>query len=703
MNTITTPTSTPAPGRSATTRWRTDLEGLRVVAILLVAGYHVWGDRVSGGVDVFLMLSGFLVGGGLWRGFARGDGVRLRTYLVKHARRLLPASVTVLLVTLAAVTVILPVTRWRAGAEQTLASLLYVENWWLATTGQEYGSANPDQSPWQHFWSLSVQGQLFVAVPLLMLLTWWCVRRLAPSRRLRILALVVALTTLASFVFALVLTAIDQPVAYVHTLARAWEFLLGMVLAMALTRWNPRGPALQVLGWVGLAALLLTGLLVDGGSTFPGPATLLPVGAAVAVVVAGAASPRSALPRMLGVRPLAYAGRYAYAFYLWHWPVLVLTVAVRERSVGWLAGACVLLLSAVLAVLTHHLVEEPLRTGASVRDSVPARWRRLLADRRPGGARRALPPRPSPVARRATAISAAVLVLALPLTWLARVEVLRSEIDLTQLADVDTYPGALSVTEPEVFAEFPDVPFIPAVEAIPDTQVFADGCVTGEGDATLRQCAYGDLTSPTTVALVGGSHSEQWFAAMVRVAEALGMRLVPYLKVGCPFMASSQAPTSDCARWLDDLTDELLATGPEYIVTTSTRPAGDGEDYVPPAYLEAFDAIPTSSHIVAIRDTPWFDFSMSDCVASVTDTAMCDVLLYDRISVEDPTLDLYPDGVEFVDMNDVICPQGLCSAVQGNRLVFSDDNHMTAVYVETLSYELERRFSVAMALRQDGG
>ena len=196
-------------------------------------------------------------------------------------------------------------------------------------------------------------------VPVGMLLVWRVTRRLTRERRLGVLAVTLVAVTAASFGAALVLTAVDQPTAYLHTATRAWEFLVGMLLAVLLETWTPsdrRRRPWTWAGWTGLALLALTGALVDGGRAFPGLATLLPVWAAVVIVLSGAARPSGSLARALAWSPLAYAGRYAYAFYLWHWPILVLTLAARGRGVGWLAGTAVLVVAGVLAVLTHHLV-----------------------------------------------------------------------------------------------------------------------------------------------------------------------------------------------------------------------------------------------------------------------------------------------------------------------------------------------------------
>ncbi|MFB8228986.1 acyltransferase family protein [Cellulosimicrobium sp. NPDC055967] len=683
-----------AAGRStgAATSYRHDLDGLRALAVLLVAVYHVWVHRVSGGVDVFLMLSGFFVAGGLLRSFARGTPVRLRTYLPRLARRLLPALVLVLAAVLVASAVLLPRTRWTGISGDVLGSLLYAENWRLAAAEQAYGAADVGQSPLQHVWSLSVQGQLFVVLPVLLVLVWWAAGRAGIAARLAIVHATVVTGAVASFVYAVVAVRADQAFAYYDTLARAWEYLAGALLALLVTRVRLAGAWGVVAGWVGLALVVASGVLVDGAALFPGPATLVPLAGAALVVVAGTPDPRGiavapawSVSRLLAWAPVARAGGYAYAFYLWHWPVLVFTIVLRDRPVGWLAGVGVLGLSAVLAVLTKQLVEDVLR-----RDPRDAR-----------GATRTRPPRW--VLRPLVAV-VTVTVAVVPLAWHAHVlSVQRSYQGTLQDVDVAAYPGALSVLEPGAYAAAAADP-VPAVEAVLEdtSRVVLDGCMTGDGESDVKRCSYGPEDAATVVALVGASHSEHWFAALEPIADRRGFRVVPVLKAGCLFLDPEDGDVDgECATWQRDAMDYVLSLEPDVVITTSTRPTkSDGpREVVPDAYVRVWERLALDDvPVVAIRDNPWLPYWMPEC-ATVhgSESDECAVAWEDVLDDVDPALDAVQElwNTTVLDLNDVLCPDRVCRPVQGNRFVYRDDNHLTATYAVTLSPVLDERLGVA--------
>ncbi|MET7135728.1 acyltransferase [Cellulosimicrobium sp. MI9406] len=668
--------------------YRHDLDGLRALAVVLVAIYHVWVHRVSGGVDVFLMLSGFFVGGSLLRSFARGTPVRLRTYVPRLARRLLPALAVVLAAVLVASATLLPRTRWTGVSGETLASLLYVENWRLAAAEQAYGAADATQSPLQHVWSLSVQGQLFVGLPVLLLIVWWLAGRAGVERRLVVVHATVVVLAVASFVHAALGVRADQAFTYYDTFARAWEYLVGVVLAVLVARVRLHGRWAVVVGWVGVALVVASGVLVDGGALFPGPATLVPLAGAALVVVAGAsaghAAPAGSVSRLLGKPAVARAGGYAYAFYLWHWPVLVFAVVVRDRPVGWLAGAGVLLLSAVLAALTKHFVEDTLRRPQRVFTGLPAA--------RAWGATR-------------TVVAAVTALVALtPIAWNAHVAwVQRAYEGAVRDMDVTVYPGALSVLEPGVYGASPVHP-VPALETVAEdtSRVVADGCMTGNGESDVKQCSYGPAEASTVVALVGASHSEHWFAALEPVAERRGLRIVPVLKAGCLFIDPVDGTgDGECTTWQGQALDYVLSIKPDLVITTSTRPSLSEapREVVPDEYVRAWERL-AEHHIpvVAIRDNPWFPVWMPDCVAvHGWESDECAFAWSDVLDDVDPAVDAVQDlwNATALDLNDVLCPERVCRAVQGNRFVYRDDNHLTATYAVTLSPVLEERLGAA--------
>lgn len=648
--------------------WREDLQGLRAVAILLVAAYHVWSDRISGGVDVFLMLSGFFVGGSLWRRFVAGKPPLAKDYLMRHARRLLPTAVTVLAGITVAALLVLPRIEWESGAHQTIASLFYFENWYLAITGQSYGAADVTTSPWQHFWSMSLQGQFFLIIPMLFAAVWLVVRRKTERTIRGAFTWTLAGATIASFLYAIWLVQVDQTVAYYSTPARIWEFLVGTLLAVLLAAWVPSsGRGWQLASWAGLAVLLTTGLFLDGGTSFPGPLTLVPIAAAAAIVVGGAAQSGAGASKMLAIPFVAGLGKYAYAFYLWHWPILVLITVMRGRESGWKIGAVVLAVSAVLAFLTHHLIEKPMMGGAG-----PVAVRNF--------------------ARVSVAALAMVAVL-VPGGWIGYVSMQRVSADTAQ-ESFSTHPGARLFTDPVVYGAVPEADPIPAVEVIRSdySVVSKDGCVTKLADRELIDCSYVDGDG-LRVALFGGSHSVQWFEVASLLAERHGWTLVPVLKEACQPTMPEDARSDECREWLTEAYETLAAGDFDLVVTTATRPGG-GADEMPETYHRMLTQLSTHSAVLGLRDNPLFPVDMPECYSEGGD---CDFPLYSRIWRDSPLENLQIPGVVTADLNDLLCPDEMCQPVVGNRFVFSDRQHVSTTYVLSMVEVAAERWELELA------
>jgi peptidoglycan/LPS O-acetylase OafA/YrhL len=689
--------------------YRHDLDGLRGVAIALVAVFHIWFGRVSGGVDVFLALSGFFFGGRLLRASLSSTTSLSPLPEVKRlVRRLLPALVVVLAASAVLTILVQPETRWEAFADQSLASLGYYQNWELAHTAADYLRAGEAVSPLQHIWSMSVQGQFYIAFLVLVFAFAYVLRRLRGQHKRLALIVLLSTLTIASFVYAIIAHNADQATAYYDSFARAWELLIG-ALAGALVPFVRCPMWLRtVVSVVALAAIVSCGWLIDGVNEFPGPWALVPVGATILFILSGAnraADPhltrfdgRMPAPnRWLASAPFVSLGAMAYALYLWHWPLLIFWLAYSGHSrANFLSGAIILLVSGVLAWLTTRYVEEPLRLRAPVAQrpvvAIPLRTR----------------------LRRPTIVLGSVVTLlgvaltATSFTWREHMTIQRANgKELSGLSSRD-YPGARALVNN---ARVPKLPMRPTVlEATDDLpQSTTDKCIADFDEVNVISCAYGDESATRTIALAGGSHAEHWLTALDLLGRLHDFKVVTYLKMGCP-LTTEKAPLvmgdnrqyPKCREWNEKVMPRLVADDPDYVFTTSTRPWNikDG-DVMPSFYLGIWQEFNDAGiPVLAMRDTPWLvrdgdPFFPSDCLASGGNAISCGIERSKVLSDHNPTLDYierFP-VLKPLDMSEAVCRDDRCRAVEGNVLIYHDSHHFTTTYMRTMTNELGRQIA----------
>lgn len=693
-------------GARASAFYRHDLDGLRGIAIALVAAFHIWFGRVSGGVDVFLALSGFFFGGRLLRtAMAPGASLWPVPEVTRLVRRLLPALVVVLAASAVLTILIQPETRWETFADQSLASLGYFQNWELAATAANYLRAGEAVSPLQHIWSMSVQGQFYIAFLALIFGCAVLFRRFLGDRmRVAFIVLLSALT-IASFVYAIFAHYADQATAYYDSFARAWELLLGALLGAVVPyiRW-PMWVRTTV-AIVALAAILACGALIDGVKEFPGPWALVPVGAAMLFILSGAnrvADPHAAgqMPapnRLLATAPFVSLGAMAYSLYLWHWPLLIFWLALTGHSrASFLDGAGVLVVSGVLAWLTMRYIENPLRYRASTAPapSVPLRARLR---------------RPTMVLGSTVALLGVALT-ATSFTWREHVTVERANgHELDHLSPTD-YPGARALLN---HARVPKLPMRPTVlEAKTDLPETTDeGCISDFDNIDVINCTYGDKSATRTIALAGGSHAEHWITALDLLGQQHHFKVITYLKMGCPLtteqvplVMGNNQPYPKCHEWNERAMDKLIADHPDYVFTTSTRPWNIKKgDVMPGTYVGIWQKLSDNNiPILAMRDTPWMvrngePFFPSDCLADGGDAISCGIKRSDVLSDRNPTLDFVAKFplLKPLDMSDAVCRKDICRAVEGNVLLYHDAHHLSKTYMRTMTGELGRQIAAA--------
>ncbi|MCV7260333.1 acyltransferase family protein [Mycobacterium shimoidei] len=688
--------------------YRHDLDGLRGVAITLVAMFHVWFGRVSGGVDVFLALSGFFFGGKVLRtALNPASSLSLLPDVTRLIRRLLPALVVVLAGCAVLTILIQPQTRWEAFANQSLASLGYYQNWELAGTVANYLRAGEAVSPLQHIWSMSVQGQFYIAFLVLVFGVAYAARRRLGARLRTTFIVVLSVLTAASFGYAIFAHQVNQATAYYNSFARGWELLLGALAGalVPLVRW-PMWLRTAV-STVALAAILSCGAFIDGVREFPGPWTLVPVGATVLFILAGAnrqadPSTRDRMPipnRILATGPLVTLGGMAYSLYLWHWPLLIFWLSYTgHRRANFFEGTALLLISGVLAYFTLRRVEDPLRyrtTPETTREpAIP--WRVRL--RRPT------------IALGSTVALLGVTLTATSFTWREHVTVQRAGgKELSGLSFRD-YPGARALT---THVRVPKLRMRPTVlEAAKDLPASTrDGCISDFKNPALINCTYGDPEATRTIALAGGSHAEHWLTALDLLGRMHHFKVVTYLKMGCPLsteevpiIMGSNAAYPQCHEWVNKTMAKLIADHPDYVFTTSTRPWNiKPGDVMPATYIGIWQTFSDNNiPVLAMRDTPWLvkdgnPFEPADCLAKGGNAQSCGVKRADALSDRNPTLDFVEQFplLKPLDMSDAVCRAEICRAVEGNVLIYHDAHHLSATYMRTMAAELGRQIAAA--------
>lgn len=692
--------------RSGST-FRPDIEGLRAVAVLAVVLFHAGVPGLDGGfvgVDIFFVVSGFLITGMLWRDVSTTGTVGLARFYGARARRLLPVAGLVLVVTAFASALLLPPLQARDVLGDEIASALYVGNYRFALHGTDYLAADAPPSPFQHYWSLGVEEQFYLLWPGLIVGAAVLVRHVARRRGTAATAsatpyvLVLALVAAASFAVSLAWTDTLPPWAFFSLPSRAWELAAGGLVALSAPGWS-RLPSTvaAVTGWAGLALLVLACTRLGETTPYPGTAALLPVLGTVLVIGSGCAASRLGVGRGLSLSPIRAVGRVSYSWYLWHWPVLLLVPALLGRSLDLSGRLGAVALSAGLAVLTLHLVENPVRFAAWLRDSAS----RSLAL---GAAVTAvavctglvlLVARPVPVGHGA---AAADLTVTAP-SPAATPSVDPHDAEVQQLTAQVQTAVMQSAATPEVPSNLsPSLADAPADKP----GVFVNGCVRSWLEVGQSECVSGDPASTTTVALVGDSHAAMWDPALESAAEQRHWRLETMGKVTCPLLdLPITSPYlgreyTECEQWRGQIIERLQAERPQLIVLSmSRRYGGDfGFTMYGPAWLDSLTRVvaqlrATGAAVLVLGPVPDPHSTVPTCLsAHLDDATACSPprpVAVNAAGVAAEAAATAAGGGQYADLTDLFCTADRCPVIVGRNLVFRDDNHLTLEHALALT------------------
>jgi peptidoglycan/LPS O-acetylase OafA/YrhL len=645
---------------------RTDVEALRAVAILLVVAFHCHIEELPGGfigVDVFYVLSGYLITGLLVNEAERTSGISLLQFYARRVRRLLPASSLVAVVTLIVGALVFAPQELNLTARAAWANALYVSNLFFAQNSSDYFAARATFNPLLHTWSLAVEEQFYLLWPclLVMALVIW-------RSRSALIAMVLSLTVL-SLALSVWLTGDHRVLAFYELPARAWEFGIG-ALAVLLPPGSPNLSAKSwlAMGWLGGALILGSSLLLTSSMAFPGYIALLPVVGTALTLKSGAEQPRRGIGACFEASPLQKLGGLSYSWYLWHWPFLVFTAALIPGASTFareIAAAGAL----AVAYLCHRYLENPIRRNGYLIKHAPL----SLA---------------MGAATAAVCLAAALIALHLS----------------NQLS------------------RHPEMKVLAATRADFAAMSHRD-CVSVDGSVQVKLCIFGAAHFPTNIVLFGDSHAAQWFDALNEMAVRQHWRLTTVLKLGCAAVDVNPGRGLDsdleCIAWREEAIRRIISLSPSLVILGSaTNKLGRPEDPAVRAGAALINAVregvrhtiqplhAARLRLALLRDTPEFPFDVTSCLARLARhswyvTQACEM---PRAAVLDPAIYAAEKAaaaglpqVEFIDLTDQLCTEGVCRTTLNGLVMYRDTHHLAGTAATAnLTSRLEPRVMEAL-------
>ncbi|MFF2316517.1 acyltransferase family protein [Arthrobacter sp. NPDC058097] len=689
---------------------RHDIQGLRALAVVLVIADHLLAYPTGGfiGVDVFFVISGFVITASLIREHDRNGRISFADFYRRRARRILPLASLVIVLTLIASWFVFSTARFTGTAQDGLWAFLSAANWHMAMVGTDYMQAGGAVSPLQHFWSLAVEEQFYIVWPwLLALMLGWGASKLGrPSSGVRrSTGLALFAVAGASFAFAMWESSAAPTVAYFSTFSRAWELGCGgllAVLAPALLRIPHRiRPALAYLG---LAGIVIGAFAITPELTFPGPWAAVPVLATMAVIAAGTGGEQRLLAPLTN-RVSRYLGDISYSLYLWHFPVIILLGALRPPS-GAVEHAVALALTLALSAWSYHFIEEPVRHS---------RWLEAKA------AKAAKAPHEAPARLAFGAVTALALVAAIvvsftlaktgPVAATAR-PVVPPGASSSAVANTPAAKLSQELTLALSASQWPEL--TPAIDTLGNEakapEWVEDGCLADERGAledpaeNAARCTYGDAAAKKTAVVLGDSVAISYVPGVRAALEPQGYKVLVYTMQQCPaapvdVIKSSKAAHPKCAPFRTWALRQIAAMKPDMVIASSstgtlvrlssgaTGGAAAGE--WTGASKKLYTDLSASTKQVFVLDPPPRGRKFAECATKISTPADC------ASKVQQLSLDMTAAGrsaldpaaqpnVHFVETVGWFCVAGNCPAFAGTSPMHADGAHLTAAYSKSL-------------------
>jgi peptidoglycan/LPS O-acetylase OafA/YrhL len=644
----------------------------------------LWPEHLSGGfigVDVFFVISGYLITAHLFREHERSGKIALGSFWARRAKRLLPAALLVLVVSAVLAYVFIPAPRNQNDFVQIGWAAMYVLNWVLSSQSLDYFAQEDGQTLVVHYWSLSVEEQFYIFWPILLAVAFLLMRSISKKKRTRFLVATILLVVVSSFTYAVWGVATRPEAVYFETTARAWEFGAGALLALVPSMsfsWKRRLIPLVWIAWLGLGA---SALVLDGESGVPGPVALIPVASAALIIVVGEGQGALSPSRITSLKPVQWLGDVSYSAYLWHFPIIVIAPFILGRWITATEKLAILVLALLLAALTKRFVEDPMRFVTLARVSPRVVLSGALASMIVIGGGLA----GGTTFYRAQAEAAATELLAEAQAAGAKCFGAQAILSGEECpaSHVLADPAYLNASPEETLSE-------------DDAELGGLSCVNEEhGDATVRVCIedHTPTESVGEVALIGDSHLMVWRDAIRATAQDLDMHVRTYFKPGCPpslnldLQAKGGADPVECRAWKTPAIEEIANDPDIDVVVTSawsdSYRTPDGADDDGSGYVEAWQMwLEAGKRVIVLNDTPRLRGTIADCILEdgVDSIDPCSRPRDEAVSetvLQSAAQEIVDDNFAIVDYTDVLCDEQRCHSVVGGIPAYRDSHHLS--------------------------
>lgn len=627
-----------------------------------------WAEGGYVGLDIFFVLSGFLITGLVLGEYRKTGTISIRNFYARRAKRLLPMASSVLLVVVIGSLIIFAPVRQVETAGDVLAAALYFVNWAFIAQGVDYfASAEGLASPVQHYWSLSVEEQFYLVWPVLILGCTVLATKIRRNARL-VAFLFILLVAAASLTYSVIYTPINPEAAYFSSLTRVWELAFGAILALVLpsvTRIRVFWANVLVGG--GIAAIMISGFLLTEIDPYPGWRALFPVLGTSALIIGGSSYTRGIFVKFLALPLFQYFGKISYAVYLWHWPFIVFAIALfGDLEPGWLV--VVTLLSWIPAEITHRLIEEPLR-----------RSKRLNVQ-----------------PRRALAVGAVFSFVAIG----SALTLGATPIDVSRAPESQVAGAAAIKKNVPVQKQVTQVRPLPTETRDDRGEAFDEGCLIIGPITESPECRFdfGDENAKRIV-LFGDSHALQYAPTLIEIARNNGWNLTVLTRGNC--LPADTEFKHYCDTWRGnalerieqeekpDLTVVAASTMNVYSLKDGDRELSrdESQPLLVEAMAETFERLQQASgEVVLIRDQARAPFLPFECVAESPKNLMrCAFEPQRRSEWAFDYEGARQAGVPIIDPMPVLCNKKLCPSVIGDVLVYRDTYHLSATYARSIA------------------